>query len=78
MSSTQKQWMTGCTSRSLARLEEIHQKHPDMGYLRLNDKFWHDEGIGIRSGNTAPFYRVESVGFGPLYGSNWAHLDLNR
>lgn len=29
------------------RLEEIHQKHPDMGYRRLNDKLCHQDHISV-------------------------------
>ena len=27
------------------KLEQLHEKHPDMGYRRLNDKLRHDENI---------------------------------
>ena len=27
------------------KLERLHEKHPDMGYRRLNDKLRHDENI---------------------------------
>ena len=29
------------------RLEELHEKHPDMGYRRLNDKIRHDDKINV-------------------------------
>ena len=29
------------------RLEELHEKHPDMGYRRLNDKLYHDDKINV-------------------------------
>lgn len=35
-------------NRQLAdRLEELHEKHPDMGYRRLNDKLRHDDNIRV-------------------------------
>lgn len=29
------------------RLEKLHEKHPDMGYRRLNDKLRHDDNIKV-------------------------------
>ncbi|MFR5081883.1 MAG: IS3 family transposase [Anaerobutyricum hallii] len=29
------------------KLERLHEKHPDMGYRRLNDKLRHDEDIQV-------------------------------
>ncbi|RGZ73865.1 transposase, partial [Anaerobutyricum hallii] len=29
------------------KLERFHEKHPDMGYRRLNDKLRHDEDIQV-------------------------------
>ena len=29
------------------KLEQLHEKHPDMGYRRLNDKLRHDEDINV-------------------------------
>ena len=29
------------------KLEQLHEKHPDMGYRRLNDKLRHDDGIHV-------------------------------
>ena len=35
-------------NRQLAdKLEQLHEKHPDMGYRRLNDKLYHDENIKV-------------------------------
>ena len=31
----------------MAELERLHEKHPDMGYRRLNDKLRHDEDIQV-------------------------------
>ena len=37
------------------KLERLHEKHPDMGYRRLNDKLRHDEDIQVNDRGSSVF-----------------------
>ena len=43
------------------RLEAIHQKHPDMGYRRLNDKLRHDNGIKVNDKRILRICRKQQI-----------------
>ncbi|MFR8999036.1 MAG: hypothetical protein ACLVIY_09230 [Anaerobutyricum soehngenii] len=42
------------------KLERLHEKHPDMGYRRLNDKLRHDEDIQVNDKSDPPYLQKKT------------------
>ncbi|MFR5081341.1 MAG: IS3 family transposase [Anaerobutyricum hallii] len=45
------------------KLERLHEKHPDMGYRRLNDKLRHDEDIQVNDKRILRICRKKQILF---------------
>ncbi|MFR8999310.1 MAG: hypothetical protein ACLVIY_01655 [Anaerobutyricum soehngenii] len=42
------------------KMERLHEKHPDMGYRRLNDKLRHDEDIQVNDKSDPPYLQKKT------------------